>query len=183
MNAKVDITNTTLETPRLILRPWKTSDIDDFFEYAKVPGVGEMAGWPHHTSKDTSKMVMESFIEGKNVFAIVHKESKKVIGSFGIHNSWASSDQQFEGKTCAELGYVLSKDFWGQGLMPEAAKRVIEFCFDSLDIDILTIGHFTDNLQSKRVIEKCGFTFHSFGKYYSRQLKKEFDEMKYIMYK
>ncbi|MBQ4638433.1 MAG: N-acetyltransferase, partial [Clostridia bacterium] len=66
MNAKVDITNTVLETPRLILRPWKTSDIDDFFEYAKVPGVGEMAGWPHHTSKDTSKMVMESFIEGKN---------------------------------------------------------------------------------------------------------------------
>ena len=48
MNAAVDISNVILETERLILRPWKLEDLEDFYEYASVDGVGEMAGWPHH---------------------------------------------------------------------------------------------------------------------------------------
>ena len=45
MNAEIDISNVVLRTERLILRPWRESDLDDFFEYASVDGVGEMAGW------------------------------------------------------------------------------------------------------------------------------------------
>ena len=44
MNANIDISNVTLKTNRVILRPWRYTDIDDFFEYASVPGVGESAG-------------------------------------------------------------------------------------------------------------------------------------------
>ena len=48
MNAKIDISNVILKTNRLILRPWRLEDLDDFYEYASVEGVGEMAGWKHH---------------------------------------------------------------------------------------------------------------------------------------
>ncbi|MEG1743070.1 MAG: N-acetyltransferase, partial [Clostridia bacterium] len=47
MDTQIDITNTILETEHLILRPWHESDLEDFYEYASVPGVGEMAGWQH----------------------------------------------------------------------------------------------------------------------------------------
>lgn len=44
MDIQIDISNIILETERLILRQWKESDLEDFYEYASVPGVGEMAG-------------------------------------------------------------------------------------------------------------------------------------------
>ena len=52
MNASIDVTNVCIETDRMILRPWKESDLLDFYAYASVPGVGEMAGWCHHKSLD-----------------------------------------------------------------------------------------------------------------------------------
>jgi len=57
------------------------------------------------------------------------------------------------------IGYVLSKDYWGQGLMPEALQAVIRYLFESEKLDFLLISHFTWNRQSRRVIEKCGFAF------------------------
>lgn len=52
MNAYIDISNTILETERLILRPWRQEDLNDFFEYASVDGVGQLAGWNPHKSID-----------------------------------------------------------------------------------------------------------------------------------
>lgn len=57
------------------------------------------------------------------------------------------------------IGYVLSKDYWGRGLMPEAVNRVIRFCFENEKYDYLMCSHFVVNHQSKRVIEKSGFRF------------------------
>ena len=44
MNAEIDISKTILKTERLTLRPWRQEDSDDFYEYASVDGVGQMAG-------------------------------------------------------------------------------------------------------------------------------------------
>ena len=44
MNAPIDVTGVELHTQRLTLRPWRQSDLQDFFEYASVEGVGQMAG-------------------------------------------------------------------------------------------------------------------------------------------
>ncbi len=181
MDVRIDITNVTLETERLILRPWRESDLDDFYAYASVDGVGEMAGWPHHTSKEGSKRILDNFILEKCVFAIEHKGDGKVIGSLGLHVSSYECPQNAEMKV-KEIGYVLSKEYWGMGLMPEAVKAVISYCFDTLGIDALTVGHFTQNAQSRRVIEKSGFAFLSDGEYYSKQLNISFAEKKYILY-
>lgn len=54
MDISVNIDCVVLETERLVLRPWKQSDLKDFFEYASVQGVGEMADWNHHKSIEES---------------------------------------------------------------------------------------------------------------------------------
>ena len=158
MNAKVDISGVRLETERLILREWNIQDLDDFFEYASIPEVGPMAGWPPHENKEISLEILKRFINGKKTFAIVYKENNKAIGSLGIEE-YGLEDKltefiPYQGRS---IGYVLSKDYWGKGLMPEALKEVINYCFNDLNYDFLLSGHFDFNHRSCRVQEKCGF--------------------------
>ncbi len=181
MDIQIDITDTVLETRRLILRPWEESDLEDFYAYASVEGVGEMAGWRHHESIEVSRSILEDFMSHKNVFALVHRESGRAIGSLGLHPSWANEDEAYRDLKVKEIGYVLSREYWGQGLMPEAVRAVIGFCFDTCGLDALTVGHFSVNGQSKRVIEKCGFQFVKESRYHAKQLGKDFDDMRYIL--
>ena len=179
----LDLTNITIETPRLLLRAFTEHDLDDFFAYASVPGVGEMAGWPHHTSKSVSKIILASFLESKEVFAIYHKADGKVIGSLGLHKAWTDREEEFAHLKTKNIGYVLAKDYWGQGLVPEAVRAVIDYGFNELGLDAFSIEHFVENVQSRRVIEKCGFKFVKTGVYHAQLLDKHFDEMRYILLK
>lgn len=158
MNANFKINGIVIETQRLILRPFKQSDLDDFYEYASVDGVGEMAGWKHHESKDESQSILDLFINEDKTFAIVLKENNKVIGSLGVEEygmeEALSEFYEYQGR---EIGYVLSKDYWGKGLMPEAVKAVIDYLFNVQKLDFLTCGYYEFNSQSKKVQEKCGF--------------------------
>ena len=158
MVAKFDVTDIRRETERLSLRPWRQSDLDDLYDYARVEGVGEMAGWVHHKDKEESQRILNMFIDGKKTFALELKETGKIIGSLGIevHNAEEFDDPDLQGR---ELGYVLSKEYWGQGLMPEAVAFVICYCFETLHYDFISCSHFERNPQSQRVIEKCGFTY------------------------
>jgi ribosomal-protein-alanine N-acetyltransferase len=159
MNAFVDLSGVRLETDRLVLRPFVLDDLDDFYAYAKVPDVGEWAGWRHHENKEISRRILDSFIAGKKTFALVDKATGRVIGSLGIevtHFPLPASYDKLQGR---ELGYVLAQDKWGQGLMSEAVKTVIDYCFNTLNFDFLTCGHFERNARSKRVIEKAGFRY------------------------
>ena len=162
----IDLSQIYLDTPRLLLRPWWESDLEDFYAYASVPGVGEMAGWPHHESLDDTRRVLSMFMEEKNVWAIVLKEENRVIGSLGLEE--LDPDPMGEGKYGREIGYVLSKDYWGRGLMPEAVKAVIDYCFDILRYDYLTCGHFLRNDRSRRVVEKSGFRLFGESEYKTR---------------
>lgn len=183
MDVLIDVSNVRIETERLILRAFEETDLADFFAYASVPGVGEMAGWPHHENIETSEQILRLFIEEKEVFAVYHKADRKVIGSLGLHNSWANEDHEYKQLKVKEIGYVLSKDYWGQGLIPEAVKAVIRYGFDTLGLEAFTCGHFTENSQSQRVIEKCGFRFVKQGKFYANQLGRNFGDMRYVIAK
>lgn len=158
MNATFKINGLKIETERLILRAFKQSDLEDFFEYAKVEGVGERAGWKHHESREESQQILNSFINHDKTFAIVLKENNKVIGSIGIEEyGMEESLTEFFEYQGREIGYVLSKDYWGKSIMPEAVKAVINYLFNELNLDFLTCGYYVFNNQSKRVQEKCGF--------------------------
>ena len=166
MNVSVDLSNVVLCTKRLVLRPFCQDDLDDFFEYASVDGVGQMAGWQPHANKEVSQTILDKFIDEKKTFAIVFDE--KVIGSLGIECYNEEKFPELTDKKAREIGYVLAKPYWGQGLMPEAVKEVIRYCFEDLGLDLLTCGHFVWNRQSARVQEKCGFHFYNTGKFETR---------------
>ncbi|MGI6771455.1 MAG: GNAT family N-acetyltransferase [Acholeplasmataceae bacterium] len=159
MNAKIDLSDIVLKTERLILRPFRLDDLDDFYHYASVPGVGEMAGWQHHQNKEESLTILNRFIDGRKTFAIEY--DNKVIGSLGIEEYDEESYPEFEDQLGRSIGYILAKEYWGQGLMTEAVKAVINYCFDELDLDFLEAGYFSYNKKSARVLEKCGFLFYS----------------------
>ena len=158
MNANFEIGKLVIETERLVLRPFRQSDLRDFNEYASVPGVGEMAGWKHHETIEKTKEILDMFIKEDKTFAIVFKKNNKVIGSIGVEQ-YGLEDKltEFNGYYGREIGYVLSEDYWGKGIMPEAVEAVINYLFNDLNLDFLTCGYYDFNNQSKRVQEKCGF--------------------------
>lgn len=143
-----------LETERLILRPWSLEDAGDMFAYASTAKVGPMAGWKPHENLEETRKIIEMFQAEDDVWALELKENHKVIGSLGLHNS-EKADLEYD----LELGYVLSEEYWGWGLAVEAAKKAIQFAFEELRIDTLLVSHFDFNMQSKRVIEKLGFSY------------------------
>lgn len=157
MNAAIDISTVTLKTERLILRPWRQEDLEDFYEYASVDGVGQMAGWLPHESKETTQMILDSFITHKKTFALEYEG--KVIGSLGIENYKEDEFPELDGLQGRSIGYVLSKDYWGQGLMPEAVKAVQKYLFEDAGFDFLVVSHYVWNGQSRRVIQKSGFKY------------------------
>jgi len=183
MDFPLDVTDIVIETERLTLRAFAKADLQDLYNYARVPGVGEMAGWPHHESIETTRTILDIFLANRDVFALWHKADKKVIGSLGLHSAWINREEEYKHLKAKNIGYVLSKDYWGKGLMPEALQAVIHYGFTTLEMEAFSIEHFVENAQSRRVIEKCGFKFVKEGQYYSKQLDKHFDELRYVLMK
>jgi len=145
----------TIETERLILRDWKVEDVDDLYDYAKNPNVGPHGGWKPHESKTESLEIMQTlFINKYDSWAIVYKENGRVIGSIGYE-----LDTKRPETKCKELGYAMGEDYWGKGIMTEAAKAVIRYGFDELKLDMISIYRNPQNTRSGRVIEKCGFVY------------------------
>lgn len=144
----------TIETERLILRDFKQSDVIDFFEYAKSDKVGPMAGWKAHDSIEESQKILNLFIEKNEVWGIEDRKSHKLIGSIGLHK-----DSRRDNPKSLMLGYVLSEDYWGKGLMLEASRAVLNYGFNDLNMDIITVYHYPFNKQSESVIKNLGFKY------------------------
>ena len=158
MNAIFNIKGKIIETNRLILRPFKQTDLSDLYEYASVDGVGEMAGWSHHKNKEESQKILNMFIDEDKVFAICLKENEKVIGSIGVEKYGMEEKlTEFDGYKGREIGYVLSRAYWGKGIATEATKAIIDFLFYECELDFLICGYYNFNFISKRVQEKFGF--------------------------
>lgn len=180
MNASIDISNTLLTTSRLTLRPWRESDLQDFYEYARVDGVGQMAGWKPHRNLEESRMILNSFILHKKTFALEYQG--KVIGSLGIEEYSEENYPELSSRLGREIGYVLSRDYWGKGLMPEAVQAVIRWLFDEEHLDFIIVGHFDWNRQSRRVVEKCGFRYIKTTKFETRYDTVE-NSLEYILWR
>jgi len=181
MNIPFDNTHVTIETPRLLLRPFTEADLQYYFEYASIPGLGEMGGWAHHKTIAESEAGLQFYIQSKSAFAIYHKVDEKVIGEIGLWDSWTNKEEAYQHLKAKNISYALSKIYWGQGLMPEAAQALIEYGFTTLGLEAFGAEHFICNPQSGRVIEKCGFQFVRPGVFYSKELDKHFDELRYVL--
>jgi RimJ/RimL family protein N-acetyltransferase len=148
---------TILETRRLILRPWRASDAESLYEYARDPRVGPIAGWPVHTSVDNSREIIRDILSADEVYAVALKQSDIAIGSLGLKVG-AASDLNLPPDE-AEIGYWIGVPFWNKGYITEATRRIIRHAFEDMGVTVLWCGYFDGNEPSRRVAEKCGFRF------------------------
>lgn len=151
----------TLETQRLVLRGWKRRDAGALYAYARNPGVGPNAGWKPHADVRESRMIITQMFQQNTTWAITPKPGSGLegpayvpIGSIGFE-----SDAYRPGINSRELGYSLNEDFWGQGIMTEAARRLLRYGFEELQLASVMIRTGEANQRSRRVIEKCGFRY------------------------
>ena len=145
-----------LETERLILRPWQESDAEDLYTYAKDPAVGPSAGWPPHTSVENSREIIKTVLSRPETYAVCLKDGK-LIGSVGLHLN-GSTDMTDRDDEC-ELGYWIGKPFWGQGLIPEAARELLRYAFEKLGMRSVWCGYYEGNEKSRKVQTKLGFVY------------------------
>ncbi len=145
----------TIETERMILRGFTPEDAGDLYEYAKNPNVGPHGGWkPHENVEESLNIIKTLFLDKYHIWAMTVKKTGEVIGSVGYE-----TDTKRPETGCMELGYAMSEDHWGKGLMTEAAKAVIRYGFETMGLPMISIYHNPSNSRSKRVVEKCGFCF------------------------
>ena len=143
-----------LETKRLILRPWEEADAEECYRYAKDPLVGPSAGWPAHTSVENSRQVIRDVLMCPETYAIVLKETGLPVGSIGLHhNDLAEKEDE------AELGFWIGVPYWGQGLVPEAARELLRHAFLDLKLERVWCAYYDGNEKSRRVQETLGFQY------------------------
>lgn len=148
----------TLETQRLVLRPWQASDALDLYTFASDPRVGPAAGWPVHTSAEDSLAVIEGVLSKPGTYAVLLKSEGRAVGSIGLMTGGASNLGLPDDE--GEIGYWIGVPFWGRGLIPEAAEAIIRYGFEDMGLKKIWCGFFEGNDKSRRVQEKCGFVYH-----------------------
>jgi ribosomal-protein-alanine N-acetyltransferase len=146
----------TLETDRLILRKMTLDDAEAMFAYASDPGVTRYVTWETHRSIEDSRAFLELALGkyesgGEPDWGIVYKGDHHFVGACGLVN-WESEHAR------AEVGFVLSREYWGRGLMPEAVRAMFSFGFDMMNLNRIEARCIAKNVASARVMEKAGMT-------------------------
>lgn len=147
----------TIETGRLLLRPWREEDAAALFKYASDPRVGPAAGWPAHTSVEMSREVIRGVLSEPETYAVILRKTGEPVGSAGIKRCGSSRTPLAPDET--ELGYWIGVPFWGQGLIPEAVRALLRRCFGELGCSAVWCAYYDGNEKSRRVQEKCGFLY------------------------
>lgn len=146
------------QTKRLILRPWEDADAEALYAYASDPDVGPAAGWPVHTSVQMSREVIRDVLQAPETYAVVLRDTGEPVGSIGLVKPRLQDVKPSD--HALELGYWIGKPYWGRGLIPEAARALIDHAFRDLGCDQLWCAYFEGNAKSVRVQEKLGFAPH-----------------------
>ena len=148
----------TIETERLILRRFKYTDDDAMLKYwIADEKIQSLYSEPVYTTKDEVKGLLDKYIgsyERNDYYrwAVIEKNSDECIGQIAYF--LVDSKNHF-----AEIEYCIGADFQCRGYATEAARAVIDYGFRNINLHKVQICTKTINAASKRVIEKCGFTY------------------------
>ena len=149
----------TLETKRLVLRPWRVSDAKALYTHAKDPDVGRGAGWPPHRSVEESAQIIRDVLAAPQSFAITLRNAEDPDAPVGAIGLLIGEDSDLAiGSDQAELVFWIGKPLWGKGYMTEAVRAVMQHAFKGLGLEAIWIGFPESNDKSRRISEKTGFT-------------------------
>ncbi len=143
-----------LKTNRLILRPFKKHDFNAMFKnWTYDERVAKYCRWYPHKNVDETKMLLDMYLneDSKYRWAITIKGNDDPIGAIDVVDICDNN------KT-AEIGYVLSYQYWNTGIVTEAYNVVIENLFNE-NFSKIIAKHHVDNIGSGRVMEKCGMKY------------------------
>lgn len=149
---------TAIETERLVLRRFEYSDNEAMLKYwIADEKIQSMYSEPVYTTKEEVKELLDKYIgsyekEDYYRWAVTEKNSGECIGQIAYF--LVDSKNHF-----AEIEYCIGADFQCRGYATEATKAVIGYGFDRMNLHKVQICTKTINKPSKRVIEKCGFTY------------------------
>jgi [ribosomal protein S5]-alanine N-acetyltransferase len=147
-----------IETDRLILRKITLNDAEDMYLYASNEEVTRYVTWDTHSSLSDTIDFINSFLPQYDApWGIELKENGKFIGT--VHFVWWQQQHN-----SAEIGYVLSKEYWAKGLITEAARAIISFGFENMDLVRIQARCFLENKGSERVMEKLGMSFEGISR-------------------
>ena len=161
----IDMKHKNLQTERLILRKFKLGDVHDVFNnWTTNYNVTKYVTWLPHKNIDETKQIVKMWIDSFKTntpsWAIVDKHSNQVIGNIAVV-LYRDKIPQY-----VEIGYCLSEKFWGKGIMPEALRAIVKYCFEDWGIDRIQAKHDVDNPNSGKVMSKAGLLYE--GKLYGR---------------
>jgi len=159
-------------TKRLLLRPWNESDTDALYEIGRDPSV-KSAGWEVYTSREQAAEAVRAWKTMEDTWAIVRTDTGEVVGWIVLED--CGRDERYR-----EMEFVIAAGQSGQGFATEAAAAILHHAFDTMNMSAVAICHYPDNHASRRVIEKCGFTYEGTLRRYSRHLT---DSVRYSMLK
>jgi RimJ/RimL family protein N-acetyltransferase len=144
----------TLETPRLVLRPYGPGDLDAMAEMFADAEVTAYTLLGQRARAETAQVLEDykGFLaeRGYGMLAIIDLETRQYLGEVGLFVSPMGP---------LALRYALARAAWGRGIATEASAAVIEDTFDELGLHRLLAGVIAANLASIRVVEKLGFVF------------------------
>ena len=147
-------TQPTLTTARLVLRPFAPSDAADVQRLAGARSVADTTlTIPHPYLDGMAEEWIARHAPGFEagtlaVFAITLRPSRGLIGAVGLIIE-RSADR-------AELGYWIGSGSWNLGYGTEAGRALIDYGFESLDLNKICAHHFKRNPASGRVLQKLG---------------------------
>ena len=145
----------TLATPRLLLRPWRDSDLEPFAALNADPRVMEFLPFTidRAASDALAARIREGFVKrGFGLWAAEVPDVAPFIGFIGL--SVPNFTAPFT--PCVEVGYRLAFDHWGKGYATEGARAAVEFGFSQVKLGEIVSFTVPDNLRSRRVMEKIG---------------------------
>ena len=148
------MTNPTIESRRLILRPFDLSDAQDVQRLAGEHVIADTTlNIPHPYEDGMAEEWIASHEPGyeaglRVTFAIVLRDDPQLIGAIGL-----TLDRDLDK---GELGYWIGKPFWNLGYATEATTAVLEFGFGDLQLNRISARHLVRNPSSGRVMEKAG---------------------------
>ena len=141
----------------ITLRKWSESDVETLAKNANNYNIARFLtdAFPHpYTTEDAIAFISKMKDENPaKCFAI--DLNGEAIGSIGI---FPQTDVH---RKNAEMGYWLAENFWGQGIMPEAIRLIVDYGFKTFDITRIFARPYGHNLKSQRVLEKAEFTLEA----------------------
>lgn len=135
------------------LRDWTHSDLDSLVKYANNWNIAKNMTdkFPFPYSESNGKAFIEFAKQGNPIHIFAIDINGQAVGGIGIH------PQDDILRKNAELGYWLAEPFWGKGIISGAIKQIVDYAFNTFDIERVFARPFGTNLASQKVLEKNGF--------------------------